>query len=199
MISILEKCLSRFSEALLLPTLAAVMVIGVWTALLVGGLLREWLDRRHVRRALQCLREGVNAGESASALVPVLATCRGGLPKRLHALRQQWPAAGAWEKCLEDLELEVTARLSRLSWITRVAPMLGLMGTLIPLGPALTGLAAGDIARLSSNLVVAFTATVAGVFLGSLAFSISVVRKGWYARDLSDLEYIFSRAGESES
>ena len=34
------------------------------------------------------------------------------------------------------------------------------MGTLIPLGPALNGLAKGDMQALSGNLIVAFTATV---------------------------------------
>ena len=44
-----------------------------------------------------------------------------------------------------ELEHGITDAMARLSLLTRVGPMLGLMGTLIPLGPALAGLAAGDM------------------------------------------------------
>jgi len=82
-----------------------------------------------------------------------------------------------YDKCLEDLESEVAVSLSKLTWITRIGPMLGLTGTLIPLGPALTGLATGDVAALSSNLVVAFTTAVTGVFIGCAGFTMSLIRK----------------------
>ena len=37
--------------------------------------------------------------------------------------------------------------------------MLGLMGTLIPMGPALVGLSTGDIASMAYNMQVAFATT----------------------------------------
>jgi hypothetical protein len=64
------------------------------------------------------------------------------------------------------------------------------MGTLIPLSPALAGLAAGDVETLSENLRVAFSVTVAGLLVGSIAFAISLVRDRLYGQDYSDLEYI---------
>jgi biopolymer transport protein ExbB/TolQ len=72
------------------------------------------------------------------------------------------------------------------------------MGTLIPLGPALTGLASGDMKVMAQNLVVAFTTTVIGILIGSLAYGIGLVRRGWYARDLSDLEFICRRLTPQE-
>ena len=74
--------------------------------------------------------------------------------------------------------------------LVRFGPALGLMGTLIPLSPALEGLARGDVAQLSENLRVAFSVTVLGLLVGALAFSISLVRDRLYAQDLSDLEYV---------
>lgn len=64
------------------------------------------------------------------------------------------------------------------------------MGTLIPLSPALTGLANGDTAALSTNLQVAFSVTVVGLLVGAVAFGISLSRDNMYGQDLSDLEYI---------
>ena len=190
----LEHALYAISNAILLPTLVAVLGLLGWTIVLAGGFLGEWIGRRNVRHTLQELcalaqRHTANDAE----LLRCLSTCQSGLPARLSRKLRTSPRAAERMKCLEDVELEVASSLSQLAWITRIAPMLGLMGTLIPLGPALTGLAAGDIAKLSSNLVVAFTTTVLGVFLGCASFSMSLLRKNWYHRDLSDLEHIFIR------
>ena len=68
--------------------------------------------------------------------------------------------------------------------------MLGLMGTLIPLSPALVGLAEGDIAKLSENLVTAFSVTVLGLLIGGVAFVVSIVRDRMYSQDISDMEYL---------
>jgi biopolymer transport protein ExbB/TolQ len=68
--------------------------------------------------------------------------------------------------------------------------MFGLMGTLIPLGPALMGLTSGDIQQLATNMVVAFSTTVLGLLTGGIAYAIVVVKKRWYTQDLSDMEYV---------
>ena len=64
------------------------------------------------------------------------------------------------------------------------------MGTLIPLSPALTGLAQGNVSRLSTNLRVAFSVTVLGLLVGAIAFGLSLYRDRMYGQDLSDLEYL---------
>jgi len=83
-----------------------------------------------------------------------------------------------------------------------VGPMLGLVGTLLPLGPALTGLASGDVQALAGNLIIAFTTTVFGILVGAFAYAVSLTRRTWYEQDVSDLEYIvdvlYSAAQESE-
>ena len=94
------------------------------------------------------------------------------------------------KKCLDDLEIDIARRLARLSLATRVGPMLGLVGTLIPLGPALTGLASGSLETLAGNLIIAFTTTVFGILVGGFAYAICLVRRAWYEQDLSDLEFL---------
>src|SRR5262249_33519986 len=96
-------------------------------------------------------------------------------------------------KVLADFDLRSTQRLERTRMLVRFGPALGLMGTLIPLSPALQGLARGDVEQLTENLRIAFSVTVLGLLIGATAFSISLVRDRMYAQDLSDLEAI---AGE---
>ena len=65
-------------------------------------------------------------------------------------------------KALADFDFDSQRRLGRTRMLVRAGPALGLMGTLIPLSPALTGLANGNTAALSENLRVAFSVTVVG-------------------------------------
>ncbi|HIE31075.1 MAG TPA: MotA/TolQ/ExbB proton channel family protein, partial [Methanosarcinales archaeon] len=62
--------------------------------------------------------------------------------------------------------------------------------TLIPMGPALIGLSAGNIQQLAANLVIAFSTTVLGLLAGGVAYCILLVKKKWYTQDLSDMEYV---------
>ena len=93
-------------------------------------------------------------------------------------------------KALADFDYASLRRLERTRLLVRAGPALGLMGTLIPLSPALAGLAEGDVAELSSNLRLAFSITVLGLLIGLLAFGISLMRDRLYGHDLSDLEFV---------
>ena len=93
-------------------------------------------------------------------------------------------------KLLQEYEFYTIKRLERTRILVRIGPMLGLMGTLIPLAPALVGLASGDVEALSENLVTAFSVTVVGLLIGGLAFLVSIVRDRLYSQDISDMEYL---------
>ncbi len=89
-----------------------------------------------------------------------------------------------------DYEILADAELGKSKSLTRLGPMLGLMGTLIPMGPALVGLSNGDVTTMAHNMQVAFSTTVIGVFIGAIGFITLQVQQRWYADDLNTLEYI---------
>jgi biopolymer transport protein ExbB/TolQ len=93
-------------------------------------------------------------------------------------------------KLLQEYEFYTVKRLERTRILVRIGPMLGLMGTLIPLAPALVGLARGDTQQLADNLVLAFSVTVLGLLIGGIAFAVSIIRDRIYSQDISDLEYL---------
>jgi len=94
------------------------------------------------------------------------------------------------ERLLQEYETEAGRKLGNTRLLIRVGPMLGLMGTLIPLGPALLGLSAGNIEQLANNLVIAFTSTVVGLLIGTVSLTVASVRQRWYSQDLNDMEYM---------
>lgn len=183
------------SMALLLPVIVTLLGMAAWTFALLGGFLREiverWSARRGIEAAVSLAKED---GSDPKRIWEASEGVRSGL---IHMfcknVSKKYDEPSVVEKSFADLENNVTSSLAKLSFLTRLGPMLGLMGTLIPLGPALTGLAGGDIKELSGNLVVAFTATVVGLLVSVVAYSLGLARRTWYAQDLSDLEFLVGR------
>ncbi len=81
---------------------------------------------------------------------------------------------------LSDFENMARQRIERTDILTRVSPMLGLMGTLIPLGPGLAGLGQGDLSILTNSVTIAFDTTVLGLLAGIIGFILGRLRRRWY-------------------
>lgn len=79
-------------------------------------------------------------------------------------------------------------RIQRVDVITRIGPMLGLMGTLIPLGPGLAALGRGNLDILATAMSVAFDTTVLGLLAGIVGFVLGRARRLWYERALERIE-----------
>ncbi len=94
------------------------------------------------------------------------------------------------EKVLQEHEIRTSEALDKTRVMIRIGPMLGLMGTLIPMGPALLALTQGNLNQMANSLIIAFGTTVSGLTVGVLAYVISVARERWYAQDMRDMEYL---------
>jgi len=178
-------------STLLVPVVIVLLAFLAWTVVLLGGFLRELLQRRRLRGLLNdCIAaarrrdpwESILARMRRGPSGPVSAFCRRVEPGE--------PDPAALGHALSSIEHEISGSMAKLSFLTRSGPMLGLMGTLIPLGPALMGLSSGNTRSLAQNLVVAFATTVIGVLIGILAYGMGLARRAWYAHDLDDLERV---------
>lgn len=81
-------------------------------------------------------------------------------------------------------------RIERADFITRLSPILGLMGTLIPLGPGLAALGEGELQILTTAMTVAFDTTVIGLLAGLMGFVLGRLRRRWYDEALQTLEAV---------
>ena len=87
-------------------------------------------------------------------------------------------------------ETRLIKKTNKTDILVKVGPILGLLGTLIPLGPGLAALGSGDIMTLAQSLTIAFDTTVTGLSIGALSFLISRFKKQWYETDLIDVETV---------
>ena len=88
----------------------------------------------------------------------------------------------------DDLELWIISQLETLRLVTRVAPMLGLVATMIAIGPALLALGEGEISQVSSNMVSAFSAVILSLLAASISFTLMTLRRRWLLQALRQWE-----------
>jgi biopolymer transport protein ExbB/TolQ len=194
-----EQILFDVSAALRVPVLVLALAALAIVVVEAGALLAELRRRRG--RSIWALENAVAecqgrlaAGQRDQAMVALLAVARNRtMEEALNGVLEQVGRPDAEvriAKRLAEYDYRSLRRLERTRILVRMGPALGLMGTLIPLSPALAGLADGDVATLTDNLRVAFSVTVAGLLVGAIAFAISLVRDRLYAQDYSDVEYV---------
>jgi len=199
-VSGIEEVLFELANALRIPVFAAAIAALAFVLFDLGAFFVELSRRRqqgrreHVEEAATSARQALAANDTPAAqqaLMPLAASAQ--MADTLASLVEDHDQPGVEDrraKALADFDLTSLRKLERSRMLVRFGPALGLMGTLIPLSPALEGLAEGDVAQLSENLRAAFSVTVIGLLIGAIAFSISLVRDRLYAQDLSDLEYV---------
>ncbi len=197
----IEQVLFDISDALRVPvlvlTLIALAVVLVEFGALIGELLRR---RGRSRAALESaivetktrLRSGDLVGATGTAAQVAWSKSMAQCVASIVELVPEPDAEPRVAKQLADFDYLCIKRLERSRVLVRLGPALGLMGTLIPLSPALAGLANGNVQALTDNLQVAFSVTVTGLLIGAVAFVISLTRDRLYGQDFSDAEYLAS-------
>ena len=162
---------------------------------LLGWLLAEYFtERRHMNVALPALLEAMQHMDDLNACIE-----QSGLLRRQKDALLELAAHPDFSPELRealavrllDAEQERYDRIVRFSeLVARLAPMFGLLGTLIPLGPGIIALGQGDTFTLSSSLLTAFDTTIAGLLAAAVATVVSSLRRSWYKEYMSVLEVL---------
>ena len=189
----IHDILRAVSGALEVPVVVLLVLFLLAAAALVGWLISEsCTERRHLTLALPALMETLRTAPDREAAVEESGLLRRQKDALLELLRHpDFTDATREALAIELLEREQDrydsiVKLSEL--LARLAPMLGLLGTLIPLGPGIIALGQGDTYTLSTSLLTAFDTTIAGLVAAALAIVISAIRRRWYREYGSVLE-----------
>jgi biopolymer transport protein ExbB/TolQ len=196
----LESIIFRVANSLRIPVLVAALLALAWVLIECGSLVVELSKRRRrnpivVAGATRAACEALENGDR-----PLAARHLAGLASNqaMRSVLTRVLAVAATPRAdsnvvamnLADFDLRSMRRLERTRVLVRAGPALGLMGTLIPLSPALQALGGGDLTLLTEKLRVAFSVTVLGLLIGVLAYAISLMRQRIYAQDLSVVEFV---------
>jgi len=181
------------STSLLYPVVFSLIVLVVYSLMKIGELIAESARRSRDFEALRRVCKNSEFREALEALSKM--NLNRFLREFVEDLKKINPTREDIEKILQDYELKIAKELEIPKILARIGPMLGLMGTLIPLGPALMALSKGNVELLATNLITAFATTVLGLIVGGVGYISSLVKKRWYLQDLSDMEYIAKTLG----
>jgi len=192
---IFQTILYTISTALLYPVVILLIGLSVWILIYSGGFISEWLRRRHFKSSM-LLADSLEIIQKTGHLTPEIEK---NLPLHIQTYAGELKAIIDednifMEERVEDLnqrkEHSLFKEVDKLQLIVRGGPGLGLMGTLIPMGTGLAGLTEGNMAQLSSSLIIAFSTTVVGLALGIIAHFFGTVRERWAIDDMRKVQLI---------
>lgn len=184
-----DRVIFWLSSGLLVPVMVAVAYFLVRAVLQIGQFYGLYVQRMRQTKLVNPLLAQLGA-ENLLALKETLRKQQGFWCATLTGLINRQGSVAYRNKLLTEFEIHVEKELDSSRTLSKMGPILGLMGTLIPMGPALAGLAAGDVAQMSHHMQVAFNTTVVGLVIGCIGFLILQVKQRWYAEDLNQLEFV---------
>ena len=187
--NLITDALYWITTGLLVPVVVFLLFYFVRSLIMVGGFYGQYINRGKANVKVKKQLDQLSVDEF---LMQVASTEDKGndLIKCLKQIPAHRDSAPGLDRLSGDYEILADKELSKSKLMIKIGPMLGLMGTLIPMGPALVGLATGDIASMASNMQVAFATTVVGLIIGGVGFITLQAKQRWYAEDLNIIGYI---------
>ena len=187
---IISDILYWISTGLLVPVIVALILLFLRSLLLIGSFFGQYLA---IRKSAAQIRKALT-GISSENIDSVTAN----LPKKsdmlvvffVKKMIESKDNYAEVKRLLAEFEIAADKDIATCKMLSKLGPMLGLMGTLIPMGPALAGLASGDIESMARNMQVAFATTVTGLVAAAIGYVTQQVKQRWYLQDMTNLEYL---------
>jgi len=169
MIAQIEQIMYQLSDFFMAPVLCLIALLFIYSLFATGQFFSQTVQRRRHYKSFIALLNG-KLGSNRELML-------NGYP--MASLANEMPNVSQ-----DQLDVAALKELEGVRNVSRLAPMLGLIATMIPMGPALKSLADGNIQGISENLIVAFSAVIFGLVIASITFWIASVKKRWMVEEL---------------
>lgn len=188
----ISKALFWVANSLLVPDIILLLLLSIRSIIMLGELYSQFRTKRKYDRIFsQPIKE--LSLETTGALFGLLPQKDNTLfTNYLRELLSASPSPDYSDYLLNSFENKVERELLFPRLMSKVGPMLGLMGTLIAMSPALVGLSQGDITGMAYNMQIVFATTVVGIVIALVGILTTSLKQRWYANDLNRLEYVAS-------
>ena len=187
---LISDILYWISTGLLVPVIILLIFLFVRALVLIGSFFGQYLSIRKASSQVRQALTGVTK-ENVDSVLENLPK-KSGMPvvNYVRKIVENKDNSAEIKRILAEFEIEADKDLTTSKMLSKLGPMLGLMGTLIPMGPALAGLASGDIESMARNMQVAFATTVTGLVAAAIGYVTQQIKQRWYLQDMTNLEYL---------
>ncbi|NQZ20622.1 MAG: MotA/TolQ/ExbB proton channel family protein [Colwellia sp.] len=169
MIALIEQTMYQLSDFFMAPVLCLIALLFIYSLFATGQFFTQTMQRRrHYQSFIKLLNGKFGSNRQLTLNGYPLASLANEIPNITQ----------------DQLDVAALKELEGVRNVSRLAPMLGLIATMIPMGPALKSLADGNIQGISENLIVAFSAVIFGLIIASITFWIASVKKRWMVEEL---------------
>lgn len=187
---LISKLLFWVANSLLIPDIILLLCLFIRSLILIGGTYNMYMTKRKNDKALDTLIKTLTPQK--------VDELRNALPARdnslymgyLRDLLTQPASADYSDFTITRFENEAEKDVSLAKMLAKVGPVLGLIGTLISMSPALVGLSTGDISGMAYNMQVVFATTVVGLVISAVGLVSMQFKQRWYAKDVNNLDYV---------
>ena len=187
------------STGLLVPVIVLLIALFIRSLLLIGSFFGQYVAIRKTEGMLRQEFDALNASNLDQLAERLPKKSNSLVVKTIKQIMEVKDSPAHVSRLLADYEILADKDLATSKTLSKMGPMLGLMGTLIPMGPALVGLSTGDIASMAYNMQVAFATTVVGLFAAAIGFITQQVKQRWYLQDMTNLEFLSEMLNEKRN
>ena len=197
--NVISNVLYWISTGLLVPVIVLLIIFFIRAIVLIGVFFGQYLNEKKNSSAVFDKIQKLTP-DTVSGFSRLLSETSGSvLASYAGRIIDESGSRSRIELLLAQYELEADRNIATSRVLTKMGPILGLMGTLIPMGPALVGLASGDISSMAYNMQVAFATTVVGLVISAIGFLTQQAKERWAVKNLTILEYLADIVAQTET
>lgn len=187
---IISKVLFWVANSLLIPDIILLLLLFGRSLILIGSFYNQFMVKRKNDKLMGNTILDLNK-TSVSSLVEQLPKNDNSLVvKYLREMLGSPQSETTIDFHITNFEIEAEKDLSLSKMLAKLGPVLGLIGTLIAMSPALVGLSTGDISGMAYNMQVVFATTVVGLVISAIGLFTLQVKQRWYAKDVNNLDFV---------
>ena len=188
--NVISNILYWISTGLLVPVIVLLIYFFLRSLILIGGFFGQYMTEKKTAAMLDKKVKEINPSNINDFLAS-FSDKKGILViDYLNEIYKSADSPARLDMLVSEYELAAEKNIATSKILTKMGPILGLMGTLIPMGPALVGLATGDIASMAYNMQVAFATTVVGLVVSAIGFITQQAKERWALHNLMILDFI---------
>ncbi len=187
---VISKSLFWVANSLLIPDIIILLFLFGRSLLLIGSFYDQFMTKRKNDKAI-----GNKIKELSTLNIDELKSV---MPQNDNSLFTRYlrdllttpPGEAYSDFLISNFENEADKDLALSRMLAKMGPILGLIGTLIAMSPALVGLSTGDISGMAYNMQVVFATTVVGLVVSAIGLVTLQTKQRWYAKDVNNLDYV---------